>query len=255
MLLSPELTAALEAARAADEVIRRYYREGFRVDTKGDTTPVTEADIAAEDTIKTILMQRFPDYGFYGEEGGKHNAEAPSVWLVDPIDGTKSFVRGYPFFSTQIALMREGSLVLGVSNAPEYGELAYAERGRGAYLNESPIRVSDITTLGDATLSLGNPRSLAQDARWGRLAPLIAEADRVRGFGDFLHYHLLASGRLEAVIESDLNILDIAALSVIVTEAGGVFTDLAGGPVDLMTHSVLAANGAGLHERIRQALA
>ncbi len=165
---------------------------------------------------------RFPGYGFYGEETGRHNLEAESIWLVDPIDGTKSFVRECPFFSTQIALLRGGELVLGVSSAPAYAELAWAQRGQGAFLNGQPIRVSATTTLAQSIVSTGNLKTLAASpARWRRFGDLIGGISRIRGYGDFVHYHLLARGSLDVVIESDVNILDIAALTVLVREAGG----------------------------------
>ena len=251
---SPELQAALEAARAAAEVIRGSYRRNLDIRTKADQTPVTEADVRAEQAIRAILEQRFPHYGFYGEETGQRDLGAESVWLVDPIDGTKSFVRECPFFSTQIALLRGGRFVLGVSSAPAYGELAWAEQGAGAYLNERPLRVSATSVLGSSILSTGNLKTLARSAQWGKLGALIGQISRIRGYGDFLHYHLLARGSLDAVIESDVSILDIAALSVIVREAGGTFTDLAGAELTLGTTSVLASNGC-LHAAIRAALA
>ena len=250
---SPELQAALEAARAAAEVIRGYYQHNLEVRTKADQTPVTEADVRAEQTIRTLLTERFPDYGFYGEETGQHDLGAESVWLVDPIDGTKSFVRQCPFFSTQIALLRAGQLVLGVSSAPAYGEIAWAERGGGAYLNDRPIRVSQTAELAASIVSTGNLKTLARSAQWARLGALIGQVNRIRGYGDFVHYHLLARGALEVVIESDVNILDIAALVVIVREAGGTFTDLAGGQITLQTTSVLASNGR-LHAPVLAAL-
>ncbi len=251
---SPELRAALDAAQAAGEIIRSLYRRNVRVDTKADRSPVTEADVRAEETIRRVLSERFPAYGFYGEETGQHDPGAESVWLVDPLDGTKSFVRDCPFFSTQIALMRGGRLVLGVSCAPVYGELAWAEEGGGAFLDGQPIRVSATSSLDAAIVSTGNLKTLARSTEgWRRFGDLIARVSRIRGYGDFVHYHLLARGGLDVVIESDVNILDIAALAVIVREAGGVFTDLAGAPVGLGTTSVLATNGT-LHEIVRAAL-
>jgi histidinol-phosphatase len=156
-------------------------------------------------------------------------------------------------FSTQIALMRNGELVLGVSSAPVYGEVSFAERGRGAYLNGKPIRVSRISTIEAAALSSGNLKSLASSASWPRYGALIAQLGRIRGYGDFLHYHLLAAGKIDAVIESDVNILDIAACAAIVTEAGGRFTDLSGAPLTLNSTTVLASNGH-LHEPLLAAL-
>ena len=249
MSRSAHLEAALAAAAAAAEVIRGLYRQNVRVDVKADKTPVTEADVGAERAIRAVLEARFPDHGFYGEETGSRALQAEYVWLVDPIDGTKAFVREYPMFSTQIALMRRGELVLGVSSAPVYGELAWAERGAGAFLDGQRLRVSDIADLSSAALSAGNLKSLAAGEAWERYGGIVAQLGRIRGYGDFLHYHLLAAGKIDAVLESDLNILDIAALAVIVEEAGGRVTDLAGGPVTLATTHLLATNGR-LHETI-----
>ncbi len=252
-MASKELQAAREAAQAAAAVIRSLYRQNLRVTTKADATPVTEADIRAEEAIRTILTDRFPSYGFYGEETGQHAMGAENVWLVDPIDGTKSFVRECPFFSTQIALMRAGRMVLGVSSAPAYDEIAWAEEGAGAWLNDKPIQVSRVVELGAAIVSGGNLKALARSAQWTRYGELIGRVSRIRGYGDFVHYHLLARGSLDVVIESDVNILDIAALTVLVREAGGTFTDLEGGEVSLGTTTVLATNGP-LHSKVLAAL-
>jgi histidinol-phosphatase len=241
--LSPELVAALDAARAAADVIRGFYQRNVKIEVKADKTPVTEADVRSEETIRSLLAERFPSYGFYGEETGRSDMDAESVWLVDPIDGTKSFVRECPFFSTQIALMRGGRFVLGVSCAPAYQELAWAERGSGAFLDGKPMRVSGVKTADGAIVSTGNLKSLAASPAWARFGGLIGRVNRIRGYGDFVHYHLLARGALDVVIESDVNILDIAALTVIVEEAGGTFTDLQGAPVGLATTTVLATNG------------
>lgn len=241
---SPESRAALDAAQAAGEIIRSLYRRNVRVETKADRSPVTEADVRAEEAIRNVLAERFPSYGFYGEETGQHDLTAESVWLVDPLDGTKSFIRDCPFFSTQIALLRGGRLVLGVSNAAAYGELAWAEEGAGAYLGGEPIHVSATAALDAAIVSTGNLKTLARAAEgWRRFGDLIPRVSRIRGYGDFVHYHLLARGALDAVIESDVNILDIAALTVIVREAGGTFTDLDGETIGLATTTVLATNG------------
>ena len=246
---SPELNAALDAARAAADVIRSLYQRNLRVETKADKSPVTEADVKAEEVIRETLSRHFPSYGFYGEETGRHDMDAESIWLVDPIDGTKSFVRECPFVSTQIALRRAGRLVLGVSSAPAYGELAWAETGEGAWLDGKPIRVSGVDALESAIVSTGNLKTLAGSPRWARYAELVKRVNRIRGYGDFVHYHLLARGALDVVVESDVNILDIAALTVIVREAGGTFTNLDGGDIDLDTTSVLATNGR-LHDEV-----
>jgi histidinol-phosphatase len=250
---SKELQAARDAAEAAAVVIRSMYQKNLQITTKADATPVTEADVRAEEAIRSVLTARFPSYGFYGEETGQHAIDAESVWLVDPIDGTKSFVRETPFFSTQIALMRQGRFVLGVSSAPAYDEFAWAEEGGGAFLNNEAIRVSGVADLAGSIVSTGNLKTLAKSSAWGRFGGLIGKVSRLRGYGDFVHYHLLARGALDVVIESDVHILDVAALTVIVREAGGTFTDLRGGPVGLTTTTVLATNGP-LHGTVQREL-
>lgn len=248
------LQTALAAVRAAEEVIRHFWAEGVEVHLKPDESPVTEADVAAEKVIRQIILDAFPTHGFYGEETGHTRGDAEYTWLIDPIDGTKSFVRRTPFFSTQIALMRHDELMLGVSNAPLYGEMAWAERGQGAFLNGQPIRTGEVVTLADAAISLGNIKTLAKGEGWANLGKIVAEVNRTRGYGDFCHYHMLAAGQLDLVIESDLNILDVAALSVIVEEAGGVFTTLSGEKLSLGTSSVLAACTPELHALARARL-
>jgi len=248
--LDEALAVAQRAATAASAVITRHYRGKFAVEIKADATPVTIADREAEAAIKQVLRAAYPDHAFYGEEEGREG-EGDFLWLIDPIDGTRSFVRGYPMFSTQIALMYRGELVLGVSNASEFGEMAWARRGGGAFLNGAPIRVADTREFDAQTaLSIGNVKTLSRGAGWNALAGLIQRCGRTRGYGDFYHYHLLARGCIDLVIESDVNILDIAALAVIVREAGGVFTDLRGDELSLATPSVLAGTGA-LHAQAR----
>ncbi len=250
---SPYLATALDAAHAAADVVRHYYQSNLAITIKADKSPVTEADVETEKTIRSIIAAKYPDHGFYGEETGSSHLDAEYVWIVDPIDGTKAFVREYPMFSTQIALMHRGRLIVGVSSAPAYGELAYGEIGVGAWLNDAPIRVSEIATIEDAALSTGNLKTLATGPRWPAFGRLVGRLNRIRGYGDFLHYHLLASGRIDAVVESDVNILDVGACAVIVEAAGGRFTDIDGQPLGLSSGSVLATNGR-LHEAVLGAI-
>jgi len=243
--LDHALEVAKRAAADAAEVIRHYYRGQFEVITKADESPVTRADVESEQAIRRVLTAAFPEHAIYGEEEGT-TGSGDWLWLVDPIDGTKSFVRGYPMFSTQIALMFRGELVLGVSSAPAFNELAWARRGGGAFLDGAPIRLAPAQPLERSALSTGNLKTLAAAPGWNALAGLVRRASRTRGYGDFYHYHLLARGGIDLVIESDVNILDIAALAVIVREAGGVFSDLDGRELSLATTTVLAGN-AELH--------
>lgn len=249
------LLAALDAACAARDVILRHYQNSSDVTFKDDDSPVTEADIEAEEVIVSLLKSRFPEHGFFGEESGWQGRGSDYLWLIDPIDGTKSFVRRCPFFSTQIALMHEGDLILGVSSAPVTGEMYYAERGRGAWSNDEPLHVRKQATLDRTVLSTGNLSSLIRRAdAWSALGELMLEVHRHRGYGDFLQYHLLAKGSIDVVVESDVNVLDVAALSVIVREAGGCFTDLSGDRISLETSTVLASGDVDLHDTVMQRL-
>ncbi len=257
-LQSATLAAVQATDRAADVIEQFLSKDDWSVSTKPDNTPVTEVDVAAEMAIKTELESAMIPADFYGEETGRARSQAARessepalLWLVDPIDGTKSFVRRSPFYSTQIALMQEHELVVGVSNAPAYGERLVATRGQGAELNGKAVRCNQSVTLEDAYLSSGNLVTMAGDiAAWGNYGNLVSRVARTRGYGDFCHYHQLCCGQADIVVESDVNILDIAALFVAVTEAGGVMTDLQGGPIDLESRSVLAAANSSLHKAV-----
>ena len=250
---SAELKIAIEASKAAAEVIKKYYQGNFQVEIKSDQTPVTEVDIQAEKIIKEIILNAFPDHGFYGEETNRENHDSDFLWLVDPIDGTKGFVRGYPFFSTQIALMHKSQIILGVSNAPIFEEIIFAELGKGSWIDNHKTKVSKTSKIESSTISTGNLKSLALSEKWSNFGKIVSRIDRIRGYGDFYHYHLLATGKIDAVIESDVNILDVAALSIIISESGGVFTDLNGKKPDLNIKSILAANPI-LHPEIKSHL-
>ena len=250
---SAELKIAIEASKAAAEVIKKYYQGNFQVEIKNDQTPVTEVDIQAEKIIKEIILNAFPDHGFYGEETNRENHDSDFLWLVDPIDGTKGFVRGYPFFSTQIALMHKSQIILGVSNAPIFEEIIFAELGKGSWIDNHRTKVSKTSKIESSTISTGNLKSLALSEKWSNFGKIVSRIDRIRGYGDFYHYHLLATGKIDAVIESDVNILDVAALSIIISESGGVFTDLNGKKPDLNIKSILAANPI-LHPEIKSHL-
>ena len=238
------LAIALQAAESARELILSYYSGDFDIEIKADQTPVTVADRGAEQIIRDTITGAFPEHGIFGEEFGAENKDTEYLWLVDPIDGTKSFVKRYGMFSTQIALMHKGELILGVSCAPAMDELVWATRGGGAFNTQGQLFASGVGDINAASISTGNIQSLAAGNGWQALGRILAQANRTRGYGDYYHYHRLAAGQLDAVIESDVNILDIAALYVIVTEAGGMFTDLDGRSPDLETRSVLAANPA-----------
>ena len=257
--LENALRVAEKAADAAEKTIQTELSGGdWSISYKQDDSPVTEVDIASEKAIKAVLMQALPDADFFGEETGRSSANTAGagqsgelLWLVDPIDGTKSFIRNMRYYSTQIALQDSGELCVGVSNAPAYGERMVASLGAGAWLNGVQVQCRQTTSLRDAFLSTGNLNRLAQNAdSWQVLGQIIPQVRRVRGYGDFCHYHQLCCGQTDLIIESDVNILDIAALTVAVREAGGVITDLVGNAVSLDTTSVLAAGTEALHAEV-----
>lgn len=235
------LEVAKQAACQADAIAMKFFEQGVSVETKADESPVTEADRACERAIRAVIGAAFPDHAIVGEEYGGES-DGRYVWLIDPIDGTRSFIRGLPFWSIQIALMVDGELVLGVSSAPAFNEMAFAMRGQGAEVAGQVAKVRLVDDISSADVSMGNIRSLARSDHWPWLGKVVEKAARTRGYGDFYSYHRLALGQQDVVIESDVNILDIAALTVIVEQAGGVVTDLSGEPIGLHSTSVLAAS-------------
>lgn len=219
-------------------------------DSKNDLSPVTKTDRQIETQIREIIAKNHPDHSVIGEELGAANDEdSVYKWIVDPIDGTKQFIRGMRFFGTQIAVMRESQTIVGASNAPALGERIVAVKNGGTKLNGKPIRVSNIDTLNRAFLSHGNVRYFAQTNTLQQLLRLCRESWGSRGFGDFWSYHLVAQGKIEAMLEARTSIWDIAAVSLIVTEAGGAVSDFAGNPIDEQSTSIVASN-AWTHDRI-----
>jgi len=242
------LQVARDAAQRASEIALRYFRAPLEIETKADASPVTVADRECEQAIRGEIEATFPEHAIYGEEFGR-SGDHRCLWLIDPIDGTRSFIRGLEFWSVQIGLMVDGELMLGVSAAPPFGETAWAVTGGGAWLDGAPLSVARTASFESMDVSFGNVRSLARSPKWARVGSLVERAARSRGYGDFYPYHRLAAGGLDAVIESDVNILDIAALTVIVRGAGGIVSCLDGSPVDLDTTTILAATPA-LHPRL-----
>lgn len=249
---SPYALAAIQAVTAAERIILSYYQQAsLETNIKADLSPVTIADQKAEEVIKEILRKHFPDHTFYGEEGEKVSLENHRgyTWIIDPIDGTKSFMRQIPLFATQLALLKDGELVLGISNAPALQELMYAEKGNGCYLNDRRVHVSDVTNLDKAYVSFGGLKHFAKQNMMDALAELSQKAQWPRGIGDFWSYHLLAQGKLDVMIEAETKLWDIAALKVIVEEAGGRFTQLDVQPITPASTTALATNGT-LHQTV-----
>ena len=236
------LKVAIEAAKRAEKIILKYYKEDIEAGIKSDLSPVTKADVESEKEIIAIIKNQFPSHSFLGEESGKDIKKKDYLWIIDPIDGTKNYLRKIPLFATQIALMKEGKLIVGVSNAPILKELMYAEKGGGAYCNNSKIEVSPIRELDKSYILFGGVEYFEKHNLLKNLVSLINNTQGHRGIGDFWSYHLLAQGKADIMIEAQTKIWDIAAVKVIVEESGGKVTDIRGNRVDVGTNSLLATN-------------
>jgi histidinol-phosphatase len=243
--LDRALAAAVEAARAAGEVAMRFYRTGFDVTVKADDTPVTQADRGAEQAIREVLGKAFPEVGFLGEEFGAVGDQRRR-WIIDPIDGTKNFIRHVPIWATLIGLEEAGEVTAGVIHNPVTGELHAARRGGGAWRNGERIRVSAVSELRGATLLHAGLKLLREAGHWDGFVRLVDATDRQRGFGDYLGYTLVAEGKAEIYAECDLKAWDLAPCKILVEEAGGRFTDFSGTPT-ISSGSAFATNGR-LHE-------
>ena len=253
------LEFALDFAAAAEEIARRWFRAEVEVRTKADRTFVTAADTEIETLFRERLADRFPDHGVLGEEFGSDEGTSGIRWYVDPIDGTHNFMRGVPIFGVLLAAERDGELQVGMLSAPALHERWWAGRGLGAWAEGlagtglgpgSPrrIAVSDISSVGEAQVVFGSASDLGRSRVAQGFASLLRDAWRDRGFGDFWGYALVAEGAAEAMIEADLSAWDLAAPAILVEEAGGRLTTLAG---ERTIHggSAVATNGL-LHEEV-----
>jgi histidinol-phosphatase len=223
--VNADLALALLLADAADEITMRYFRSSqLLVRTKSDRSPVSEADEATERMIRDRLASERPSDAILGEEFGTSGANARR-WIIDPIDATGNYVRGVPVFATLIALEDHGVLELGIVSAPALHRRWSATRGAGAYCNGAPIHVSTVDTLSDAFLGYDSIKDFSDSDRFVRL---LQSCHRTRGFGDFWAHMLVAEGALDAAIEPRVAHWDMAAIQIIVEEAGGRFTNLEG---------------------------
>lgn len=246
---SKQLQTAIKAAKEGEKVIRKYYQTDFNIKTKENNTPFTKADEETEEVIRGVLADKFPEHGIIGEEDNQKDGNE-YTWIIDPIDGTKNFIRQIPIFGTEIALMKDDNIILGVSNLPFMGELMYAEAGEGAYINDEKIECSDVVSISDAFISHGGLHKVEDLDRHSTLVELVRQCYRERGLGDLYNYHVLASGRCDVVFEMDINVWDVAPMVPIIEEAGGKIMDLEGNSIGLGTNTVLAAGTEALYEEI-----
>ncbi len=241
------LAFAGELADTARAIVLRYFRRPVAVEHKADFSPVTEADRAAERALRERVAARFPAHGFVGEEFGATPARGALTWVVDPIDGTKSFVTGRPLFGTLVALLENGRAVLGVVDIPALDERWQGAAGIATTANGQPCRTSRVESLGDATLYATSPDMF--DAALGPRFERLSRAVRFRCFGgDCYAYALLASGHTDLVAEADMQPYDYLALVPVIEGAGGVVSDWQGRALGMESDgTVLAAANPALH--------
>ena len=252
-----DLALALRLADAADSItLARYQSIDLIVSTKPDNTPVTDADKASEEAIRALLKSHRPDDGIVGEEFGNDAGGADRYWVIDPIDGTKNFLRGVPTWATLIGLIEKQSdgsevVVVGVVSAPALFRRWYASEGNGAFVSVNKaapekISVSQVSEIKDASIAYSD--FIGWNDRLAPFQELMAQAWRTRGIGDFWSHMLVAEGAVDVAVEPSLAIWDMAALDIIVREAGGRFTNVAG--IDGSLGGSGLSTNAAIHQKI-----
>jgi len=241
--ISETLEFALEAAWQAGQITLGYFQTGVSSEQKSDNSPVTVADREAELKLRQLIQERWPDHGLIGEEYGEFNRDSQYIWTIDPIDGTKSFIRGVPLYSTLLALLDRGVPVVGVMHFPALHETIYAAQGSGCYWNGRRARVSKIDDMRRATLLTSGLDHFNEPARKGAWQRLLEATYMQRTWGDAYGYALVATGRAEVMVDPGMNLWDCGPLQVVMEEAGGTFTDWKGNTTIHAGESI-ATNGA-----------
>lgn len=243
-----ELKVAIQAAQEAGKILNRYFNSGLKVERKPDNTPVTRADREAEKKIVSTIRKHFPDHNFLCEEFQYKETDSPFRWIIDPLDGTKNFVRKVPIFATFIALEKGSKIVLGVINMPQLSTFAYAAKGRGTFINGKKVRVSRIKNIEESFFVFGDIDKLYNKGYGKEFSELIGKSARHRGFGQQLGYALVAQGSADFLVDTNLKPWDIAAGKIIVEEAGGRLTDFEGNDT-VYSGNCIATNGI-LHDQV-----
>jgi len=247
----PYLQIAQEAARAAGRVLQEW-SEKFTVSEKGPAELVTEADVAAQRVIHQLIVEKFPDHGFLGEEGLSKPGTSGYRWVIDPLDGTSNYVHRFPYYAVSIGLELNRELILGVIFDPNRDELFYATKGGGAFANGKPIKPSKAPSVSQALLVASFPPAANSDnpsvRRFLKILPMAQAVQRTGSAAMNLAY--LAAGRMDGFWSMSLKPWDMAAGALILTEAGGKVTRTDGRPLDIEFPDILATNGTGLHAEL-----
>jgi histidinol-phosphatase len=241
---------AVAIAQKAGELALSYFDQGLAVEWKSDHSPVTLADREAERLLRSALLEKFPHDGFLGEESGEHLGTSGFRWIIDPIDGTRSFVRNIPIWATLVGLEYKNEPVAGVCVLPAMKQTFRALRGDGAFRDDRPIRVSDVGAMSEAMMFYSSISWFVKSGKRDEFLNLAVQTQRQRGFGDFYGHILVAQGSGEFMVEHGVHSWDVAALLPIVEEAGGQFTDW-NGVRSIHTTDVIASNGRLHDEALR----
>lgn len=226
--LAKLLDFAVDAARQAGEITMQYFQTALTPERKPDRTLVTAADRKSEERLRTLIREAYPDHGILGEEFGEQQSDSGRTWIIDPLDGTASFVHGVPLFGVLLGLEVDGEVVLGVANFPALGELVCAGRGIGCFWNGRRAAVSGVNDLNEALLLYTDGAGFEPQGREPAFRHLTAATRMHRSWGDCYGHILVATGRAEVMLDPIMNIWDCAALLPILLEAGGTFTDWEG---------------------------
>ena len=250
MNLAPYLEFALDAAWQAGRITLGYFQTQPTVERKSDNSPVTIADKEAERKLRALIGQAFPDHGVIGEEFGEQPGASQLTWIIDPINGTKSFVQGVPLYGVLLALVEDQKPLVGVAHFPALNETVYAMRGGGCYWNGRRTHVSAVKHLREAVLLASDINQFERTGKAGAWSRLVDETYIQRTWGDAYGYLLVATGRAEIMLDAKMQVWDCAPLQVIMEEAGGTFTDWQGTPTIYGGESI-ATNGA-LFEQVME---
>ena len=222
------LDEAIDIAEEASEIALSYFRQPLLIETKSNNTPVTVADKKTEEHMRKLLQQSFPGFGILGEELGEESAGAQFVWTIDPIDGTRSFVRGIPLWGTLLGLLEYGKPIAGVMILPGLDEAYWAAKGLGAFCNDQQIHVSGQHDLKASVIGAGDVYAFEETGTRKIYDKLIRETAICRGYTDCFGHSLVLRGSLDAMIDPLVSIWDIAPLAALITEAGGEYFDIHG---------------------------
>lgn len=241
------IDVAIEAAKAGGQLAKNYFKSSPTYKLKEDKSPVTEADIQTEKLIRKILSEKFPDHGFIGEELKPENPNAKYQWVIDPIDGTRDYVRQIPYWAVYVALLEEEKPIIGIAYMPEVDVLISAQKDKGTYLNAKKVSVSKTEKMDEAYVAFGTIKRWISNNRVDQLINVCREGLAGRSYGN-LSLKLFLEKKFDIIIEADGGLHDFAAPSIIVEEAGGKFTDFSG-KFSLTSKNAVITNGL-LHDQV-----